>query len=320
MLKLVGDFLGYMAVERGASTNTTSAYRRDLKVYVAFLEGRGVTGPDAITRDDVTAYVAHLQALGLAPASVERKVASVKSFHKFLVRDGVTDNHPTASLPLPKKPSRLPDVVSIDDVERLLEQRFPDGPVGYRDRAILEVLYGCGMRASELTGLDLTDLDLADGSVRVFGKGGKERLVPIAGAALEAVREYLAHGRPVPQAEVGQPPAGPGRGVHQRARGKTRAADGLRDSAQVRGARRARVAPPHAAALVRDAHARGGRGPARAAGDAGALGHHHHAGLHTRRHHAHARGVPFHAPARQDAVAGSVPALRFSAPNVRNWE
>jgi integrase/recombinase XerD len=195
--RLVADFLGYMTVERGASSNTTSAYRRDLNTYADFLLERGVTDVSAVTRDDVVAFVTFLQSSGFAPASVERKVAAVKSFHKFLVREGVTDNHPTASMPLPKKPKRLPNVVSIEQVERLLEQPFPEGPVGLRDRAILEVLYGCGMRASEIVGLDLTDVELPEGFVRVFGKGGKERAVPIAGAAAAALQDYLDHARRV---------------------------------------------------------------------------------------------------------------------------
>lgn len=195
MKRLVEDFLGYMAVERGASGNTVSAYRRDLTTYADFLLERGVAAPDAIVRDDVTAFVASLQASGLAPSSVERKVAAVKSFHKFLVRDGITANHPTASMPLPKKPVRLPDVVTIDEIEKLLDQPFPEGPAGLRDRAMLETLYGCGIRVSELVGLDLADVELGEGFIRVFGKGGKERAVPVAGAALAALQDYLAHGR-----------------------------------------------------------------------------------------------------------------------------
>jgi integrase/recombinase XerD len=196
LLTDVADFIGYLTVERGSSPNTTSAYRRDLDAYAAFLSQRGIGAVSDIMRDDVTAFIAHLQATGLAPASVERKVAAIKSFHKFLVREGVTTNHPTAGLPLPKKPQRLPEVLSIADVERLLEQRFPDGPVGYRDRALLEVLYGCGVRVSELAGMDLLDVELDEGFVRVFGKGSKERVVPIAGAASSALGEYLLHGRP----------------------------------------------------------------------------------------------------------------------------
>ena len=196
MRQELAEYLGHLAVERGASPHTVAAYRRDLEVYAGFLEKRGVRTADAISRDDVTAYVASLRTAGLAPSTVERKVSSVKSFHKFLVREGITENHPTARLPLPKVPERLPDVVSIDEVDLLLSQPFPDGPLGLRDRAILEVLYGCGLRVSELTGLDLADADLQAGFVRVFGKGGKERVVPIAGLAATALTGYLEHARP----------------------------------------------------------------------------------------------------------------------------
>jgi integrase/recombinase XerD len=196
LIDLIDDFTGYLTVERGASPNTVSAYKRDLHLYADFLLDRGVRSPDAVKRDDVSAWISHLRETGLAPRTVERRVAAVKSFHRFLVREGLTVNHPTASLPLPRIPSRLPDVVSIDDMARLLSQPFPDGPVGYRDRALLEVLYGCGVRVSELTGLELRDVDLAEGLLRVFGKGSKERVVPVAGAAADALADYLAHGRP----------------------------------------------------------------------------------------------------------------------------
>ena len=193
---LVDDFLGYLSVERGASPHTLSAYRHDLALYVGFLADRDVTEPDDVTRDEVGGFIAWLREAGFAPTTIERRVASVKSFHRFLVREGVTQNHPTASVPLPRTPERLPDVVSIDDVDRMLSQPFAESPSGARDRAMLEVLYGCGLRASELTGLDVRDVDRAEGFVRVLGKGGKERIVPIAGAALAALGEYLSHGRP----------------------------------------------------------------------------------------------------------------------------
>ena len=173
-----------------------SAYRHDLNEYAAFLTDRDVSEVGSAAREDVTAYVVWLRERGLAPATVERRVAAVKGLHKFLVREGVTENHPTARLPLPSVPQRLPDVVSIDDVDRLLAQPFPDSPAGLRDRTMLEVLYGCGLRVSELTGLDLTDLDLPSGFLRVFGKGGKERVVPIGGMATNALSAYLASARP----------------------------------------------------------------------------------------------------------------------------
>ena len=201
----VSEYLGHLSVERGASQHTIAAYRRDLGEYVGFLASRGVATPDSVTRDDVTAYIGGLRARGLAPSTIERRVAALKGFHKFLVREAITENHPTARLPLPKVPERLPDVVSIDDVDRLLSQPFPDGPAGLRDRALLEVLYGCGLRVSEVTGLDLTDLDLAEGFVRVIGKGDKERVVPIAGMAVHALDAYLRHGRSYlrPKASLG---------------------------------------------------------------------------------------------------------------------
>lgn len=192
---VLNDFLGYMTVERGASAHTISAYGGDLRAYMAHLNKRSAD-PLSATRDDVTAFMAELQGNGMAPSTVERKIAAVKSFHAFLVREGLTANHPTVDLALPKVPARLPEVISIDDADRLLSQPFPPGPVGYRDRAALEALYGCGLRVSELTGLNLLDLDLESGFLRVMGKGGKERLVPVAGAAQRALSEYLAHGRP----------------------------------------------------------------------------------------------------------------------------
>jgi integrase/recombinase XerD len=193
---LVAEYLGHLAVERGASQHTIDAYGRDLADYAEFVAARGVAGIPAVTRDDVTAYVADLRVRGLAPSTVERHVSAVKGLHKFLVREGITENHPTARLPLPKVPERLPEVVSIEQVEALLSQPFPDSPSGLRDRAILETLYGTGMRVSELTGLETTDTDLKQGFVRVFGKGGKERLVPVAGMATHAIDAYLRNGRP----------------------------------------------------------------------------------------------------------------------------
>ncbi|TDB38963.1 MAG: site-specific tyrosine recombinase XerD [Actinobacteria bacterium] len=192
----IDEFLAYLSVERGASPHTVSAYRRDLREYADTLDARGVHSPSGVTREDVTAHITALRARGLAPRSVERKVAAIKSFHRFCVREGIAEEQPTARIPLPKVPERLPDVISIDDAERLLSQPFPEGPVGYRDSTLLELLYGCGLRVSEVTGLDVENVDLDGGFIRVFGKGSKERLVPVSGAAEQSLREYLVHGRP----------------------------------------------------------------------------------------------------------------------------
>ena len=196
MEALIDEFLGHLALERGASANTLAAYRRDLAGYRTFLAGRCIASPDAVTREDVAAWVADLQRAGLAPATVERRLAAVMSLHRFLVSESLAVREPTADLPLPSVPDRLPDVVSIAEMDRLLSQPFGEGPTGSRDRAVLETLYGCGLRVSELVGLDVADVERSSRLVRVIGKGDKERVVPIGGAALVAVEEYLRDGRP----------------------------------------------------------------------------------------------------------------------------
>lgn len=188
----LGVFLDHLSVERNLSPNTVAAYRRDLTTYVAFLASRDVADPDAVTRADVEAFVADRREGGYADSSVERALSAVKGFHRFLVREGLTEVHPTATIRLPRKGERLPDYISIEDARALLEQPFPATAAGARDRAMLEVLYGCGLRVSELTGLDLRDLYLDEEYLRVFGKGSKERLVPIMGSAARALSDYLA--------------------------------------------------------------------------------------------------------------------------------
>ncbi|MDI6713261.1 MAG: site-specific tyrosine recombinase XerD [Anaerosomatales bacterium] len=203
----IRDFLAHLAVERGASEHTLDAYRRDLARYERTLADRGVASASDATREDVVEHQRRLFAAGYAPSTVERSMAAIRSFHRFCVREGISELDPTARLPLPKVPSRLPDAISVDEAERLLSQPFPQGPVGYRDKAILEVLYGCGLRVSELVALDVSDVDLAEGLVRVFGKGSKERIVPIGGYAARAVSEYLMHGRPYLRAKRSAAPA-----------------------------------------------------------------------------------------------------------------
>ena len=195
--QLVEDFLGYMTLERGSSPNTVAAYRRDLSGYAAFLEARDAAGRDTATREDVTAWLASLQREGLSPVTIQRRLSAGRSFYAYLVREDLTPHDPTADVPLPATPSRLPDVVSIERVDALLSQPFGDEPTGLRDRAILEVLYGCGLRASELTGLDTADFQRSGRLLTVVGKGDKQRIVPIAGAAVRALEAYLSTARPL---------------------------------------------------------------------------------------------------------------------------
>lgn len=190
-----GEYLNYLAVERGSSENTIASYGRDLARYVAWLVERGVSDPEDVTRELVEAHIGALVEVGLAPASVERAVSAIKGFHRFMVTDEICSAFPTSDLPLPAKPSHLPDVISVDDAERLLDQPFPSTPTGLRDHAMLEVLYGCGLRVSELCGLDQRAIQLEDGLLRVFGKGEKERVVPVLGAAAATLEDYLDRGR-----------------------------------------------------------------------------------------------------------------------------
>lgn len=190
------EFLDYLRVEQGASSHTVEAYGRDLERWVGWLEERGVTDADAVKRSHVEAHAVFLHAEGRAPSSVERAVAAIKSFHKFLYADGLAEHLPTSDVKLPKKPERLPRAISVGQAFELLDQPFPPTAAGMRDRAVLEVLYGCGLRVSELCGLDVGECYLDDGFLRILGKGGKERLVPIVGTALRALRSYLAQGRP----------------------------------------------------------------------------------------------------------------------------
>ena len=189
------EYLSYLAVERGSSRNTIDAYGRDLARYEAWLAERGVTRPDDVTLSLIEDFIAELSARGLAASSVERAASAVKGFHRFMLADEIASTLPTADLPLPAKPARLPDVISREDAARLLDQPFPQTPAGLRDHAILEVLYGCGLRASELVGLDERAVLLDEGLLRVFGKGSKERVVPVMGAAAAALGTYLERGR-----------------------------------------------------------------------------------------------------------------------------
>lgn len=195
--RCVDEYLNYLRVEKGSPRNTVEAYGRDLRAWVSWLEGeRGVGDLDEVTRADIERYAAHLHDAGYAPASVERAVSAVKGFHRFLYVDGLSSALPSSGVRLPKKPERLPHAITVAQAFELLDQPFPSTPAGQRDRCILEVLYGCGLRVSELVGLDIVSCFLDEGFLRITGKGSKERLVPIVGTALRSLTGYLAEGRP----------------------------------------------------------------------------------------------------------------------------
>lgn len=190
------EYLSHLRIERGASPRTAEAYRRDLEIYLAFLDERGVSCCDDVDRACVTDFEKSLMEAGLAVTTVRRRLSAVRGYHRFLVREGLTDANPAEAIDIPKAAEVLPDVLSIEEVGRMIDAYIDERPSGLRDRALLEVLYGCGLRVSEICGLDMDNLYLDDGFLRVFGKGAKERLVPIAGAAERALRRYLTEGRP----------------------------------------------------------------------------------------------------------------------------
>jgi integrase/recombinase XerD len=187
------ELLSWLAVERGRSANTLAAYRRDLAAYNEFLAGRGLT-PAGVTESVVEDYLAVLRAAGRAPASVARALVSVRSLHRFLEDEGQVAGNPAEEVHRPKVPSGLPKALSEADVGSLLAAVTGDDAVARRDRALLEVLYACGLRVSELVGLSLADLDLGAGLLRAFGKGSKERIVPVGRLACEALGAWLAPG------------------------------------------------------------------------------------------------------------------------------
>ena len=197
---LVLDFLAYLEFERGLSRNTLDAYRSDLQQFGAHLAR---AGGDALSAgpDELAAFVAALaggdgERPPVAPATLQRKVACLRSFYRHLRRAELIEQDPTAQLRAPRQDRKLPQVLTREEVAKLLEQPSGDSPAELRDRALLETMYACGLRASEATALEVSDVDLGAGILRARGKGSKERLVPIGSTAGRALAAYLRRGRP----------------------------------------------------------------------------------------------------------------------------
>jgi len=196
--RFLAEHQTWLAVERGVSSNTLAAYRRDLAAYQAFLRARGVTDPAAVAEETVAAFVEALKAATdddgrprYKPSSVARTLVAVRSFHGFCAEEGHTLLDPSADVAAPRVPQGLPKALTEAEVEALLNAVVGEEPPALRDRAMLETLYATGLRISELVGLDVGDLDLEDGFLRAFGKGAKERLVPVGGAARAAIVAWL---------------------------------------------------------------------------------------------------------------------------------
>ncbi len=260
------EYLSYLRVEKGAAPATLEAYQRDLSRFinavgegtvsqhvvdlskgtvvkrnvaskVGTMSGQDATAmkaaaswrdADSLEYQDIVNYLGELVEFGYAPASLKRTVAAIKGFCGFMAQDGLAKRNAAAVLKMPKVPAHLPAALSIDQVNELLEQPFEPTPAGHRDRALLELLYGCGLRVSELTALDLAECDLDGGLIRVYGKGSKERMVPIGGAALRALNTYLREARGLLHTKKQQAPS-EGSAVFLNARGQRLSRHGVYD-------------------------------------------------------------------------------------------
>jgi integrase/recombinase XerD len=189
-------FNDHLAVEKGASPRTTEAYLLDLARFATFCHIKGASTPAAATAKILREYVYHLKDLGLSPASIRRNISAVRSYFKFMLGEGELVRDPSERLEAPKRWLTLPEVLTVDEARRLIAAPALEEPLAFRDRAMLELAYGAGLRVSEWISLTTKDVLMDDHLVRVFGKGSKERLVPIGRSAIAATAIYLRELRP----------------------------------------------------------------------------------------------------------------------------
>jgi len=192
----VEQFADFLTFERGLSDRTIKAYHRDLDRFLDFLDRRGVRRPGEIDHGDLRAHVYELKDRGLAASTIRRAQSALRTYFAFLLAEGVVESDPSERMESPRTGRRLPTVLSTEEAEALLAAVDESSPLHWRDRAILEVLYATGIRVSELVSLSLADLDLDEGFLTVFGKGAKERIVPVGGPAIRALERYLRELRP----------------------------------------------------------------------------------------------------------------------------
>jgi len=193
---LLDRFFHFLLVEKGLSDNTLAAYTRDLAEFGAFVRAKGVSRVSQIDTPLILKHLIRLREKGLSPRSRARHLVSVRGFFRFLEAEKILEKNPARLVDMPRTGMRLPDVITVEQVEKLLETPDMGHTLGIRDRAMLELAYGAGLRVSELVGSNLADLELSAGFIRVMGKGSKERIVPLGEAAIEAINEYLVSSRP----------------------------------------------------------------------------------------------------------------------------
>jgi len=193
---LLEPFNDFLLLEQGSSPRTHEAYSRDLTRFITYTIGRGAASPPDVSSRLLREYLYHLKDLGLAPASIRRNVSALRTYFKFLVGEGHLARDPSERLESPKKWRTLPEVLTVAEIDRLLAAPLLDDPLVFRDRAMLELAYGAGLRVSEWISIGLRDVMFDDGLVRVFGKGSKERLVPIGRHAIATLATYMRELRP----------------------------------------------------------------------------------------------------------------------------
>ena len=196
MQDYLSKYLSHLSIERGLSNNSLSSYEKDLNRYLKFLQTRKVDSLESVKPEHISQLLWQLREKNLKANSISRNLSAIRGFHKFLVKEEFSSVDPTVVLESPKIGRKLPVVLTYPEVSKILEQADVSTFLGLRDRAILEMMYACGLRISEAIGLSVNDLFLKDGFIRVFGKGSKERVVPIGSEAVHWLRRYLIKARP----------------------------------------------------------------------------------------------------------------------------
>jgi len=196
MRELIDSFLTYLSVERGLSRNTLISYRHDLNTYLGYLEGQHIEALSRAGKNDITHFMLWQKDRHIAPSSIARGMAAIKSFHRFLVKERIVQADPTSTIDSPKLWKKIPDTLTLNEVEALLQAPDTRSTLGVRDRAILETMYATGMRVSEVSALRLEGVNLQIGFLRCIGKGDKERVIPVGKKAVACIQRYLKESRP----------------------------------------------------------------------------------------------------------------------------
>ncbi len=189
------DFIYHLSVEKGLADNTLDSYQRDLRKYLQFLQAQNINSFGQTSRRQITAYLSEQQSKGLAPSTITRSLASIRSFYQYLLKEQIITENPAVELESPKSEKKLPHVLSFQDIELLLEQPRTDCIIGMRDKAMLELIYATGIRVSELVSLNLNHANIKMGFLRCDGKGGKERMIPLGSVAIKSLQDYLKYSR-----------------------------------------------------------------------------------------------------------------------------